>query len=269
MDLQLSGKRALVTGSTQGTGAAIAHALAAEGAHLIVHGRDRERAEAVAGRITRQGGKAEIALGNLSSMAGAVEVAQTATSAFGGIDILFNNAALIGHYETWDDTSDADWLGMYEGVVVVIQRMVKALMPQLLDLSWGRIINIASAQSGQPFAMMPDYAAAKCAVLNLTKSLSKRFDRTGVTVNVVSPGIIVTETIRKRMTEAAQREGRSTRWEDIERHVLETELNNPTGRLARPEDVAHLVAFLASPRAGYINGTNIRIDGGSNLTINP
>jgi NAD(P)-dependent dehydrogenase (short-subunit alcohol dehydrogenase family) len=117
--------------------------------------------------------------------------------------------------------------------------------------------------------MMPDYAAAKCAVLNLTKSLSKRFDRTGVTVNVVSPGIIVTETIRKRMTEAAAGEGRSPRWEDIERHVLETELNNATGRLASPEDVAHLVTFLASPLAGYINGTNIRIDGGSNLTINP
>jgi NAD(P)-dependent dehydrogenase (short-subunit alcohol dehydrogenase family) len=147
--------------------------------------------------------------------------------------------------------------------------MVKALLPHLLGQSWGRIINIASAQSGQPFAMMPDYAAAKCAILNLTKSLSKRFDRTGVTVNVVSPGIIVTETIRKRMTEAAAGEGRSPRWEDIERHVLETELNNATGRLASPEDVAHLVTFLASPLAGYINGTNIRIDGGSNLTINP
>jgi NAD(P)-dependent dehydrogenase (short-subunit alcohol dehydrogenase family) len=258
-----------VTGSTQGTGAAIAQALAAEGTHVIVHGRNRERAEKVAGQITRQGGKAEIVLGDLSSMAGAVQVAQTAQNAFGGIDILVNNAALIGHYETWDDTSDEDWLRMYEGVVVVIQRMVKALLPHLLSLSWGRIINIASAQSGQPFAMMPDYAAAKCAVLNLTKSLSKRFDRTGVTVNVVSPGIIVTQTIRQRMTEAAQKEGRSTDWDDIERHVLETELNNPTGRLARPGDVAHLVTFLASPLSGYINGTNIRIDGGSNLTINP
>jgi NAD(P)-dependent dehydrogenase (short-subunit alcohol dehydrogenase family) len=120
MDLQLSGKRALVTGSTLGTGAAIARALAAEGAHVVVHGRNRQRAEAVAGQILRQGGKAGIALGDLSSMARASQVAQKARDVLGGIDILVNNAALIGHYETWDDTQDKDWLHMYEGVVVVI-----------------------------------------------------------------------------------------------------------------------------------------------------
>lgn len=267
MDLQLEGKRALVTGSSTGTGEKIAKALAHEGASVIVHGRDRVRTEAVAQDIRDGGGKAKAIVGSLDTDAQAQEIGQGACEAFGGVDILINNAALIGYYETWDDVQDEDWAKMYDGVVLVIVRTVNALKPHMEKLGWGRIINIASAQSIQPFAMMPDYAAAKCAVLNLTKSLSKRFDRTGVTVNVISPGIIVTDRIRERMTEAAEKEGRSTEWSDIEQYVLTNELNNPTGRLAQPEDVANLATFLSSPLAGYINGTNIRVDGGSILSI--
>lgn len=267
MDLELAGKRALVTGSSAGTGVCIARTLAREGAYVIVHGRNRDRAETVAADIRAEGGKAAVVIGDLSSAAGAQQVADSARKAFGGVDILINNAGLIGYYETWDDVNDENWAQMYDGVVIVIVRLVNALKSHMETLGWGRIINLASAQSLQPFAMMPDYAAAKCAVLNLTKSLSKRFDRTGVTVNVVSPGIIVKERIRQRMTEAAAKEGRSTNWNDIEQHVLTTELDNPTGRLARPEDVANMVTFLSSPLADYINGTNIRIDGGSIITI--
>jgi 3-oxoacyl-[acyl-carrier protein] reductase len=267
MDLQLEGKRALITGSNTGTGASIAKTLAREGTYVMVHGRDRDRAEAVATDIRAEGGKAAVVIGDLSSTAGAQQVADNARAAFGGVDILINNAGLIGYYETWDDVDDENWAQMYDGVVLIIVRLVNALKSHMEPLGWGRIINIASAQSLQPFAMMPDYAAAKCAVLNLTKSLSKRFDRTGITVNVVSPGIIVTERIRQRMTEAAAKEGRSTNWNDIEHHVLTTELDNPTGRLARPEDVANMVTFLSSPLADYINGTNIRIDGGSIITL--
>lgn len=267
MDLKLAGKRALITGSTTGTGAIIAKMLAREGADVIVHGRDRNRAESVASDIHAEGGKAAVVLGDLSTTIGAQQVADEAVKAFGGIDILINNAGLIGYYETWDDVNDENWAAMYDGVVLVIVRLVNALKSHMETLSWGRIINIASAQSLQPFAMMPDYAAAKCAVLNLTKSLSKRFDRTGITVNVVSPGIIITERIRERMIEAAAKEGRSTDWHEIEQHVLTTELDNPTGRLAHPEDIANVVTFLSSPLADYINGTNIRIDGGSIITI--
>ncbi|MBD2090652.1 SDR family oxidoreductase [Microcoleus sp. FACHB-1515] len=267
MDLKLTGKRALVTGSSAGTGASIAKTLAREGAYVIVHGRDRDRTEAIAAEIRSEGGKSAVVFGELNSVDGAQQIAQDARAAFGEVDILINNAGLIGHYETWDDATAEDWAQMYDGVVLVIVRLVNALRPHLESLGWGRIINIASAQSIQPFAMMPDYAAAKCALLNLTKSLSKRFDRTGVTVNVISPGIIVTDRIRQRMTEAAQQEGRSTEWSEIEQYVLTHELDNPTGRLASPEDVANLIAFLSSPLADYINGTNIRIDGGSILTI--
>jgi NAD(P)-dependent dehydrogenase (short-subunit alcohol dehydrogenase family) len=269
MDLRLDEKRALVTGATAGTGVAIAKALAAEGASVVVHGRNAQRAEKVAGEIRGDGGKAAVVLGDLGGQEGANEVAERALAAFGGLEILVNNAGAIGHYQSWDDTTEETWAEFYDGVAIVIFRMVKALLPHLRSVGWGRVVNIASAQGGQPFAMMPDYAAAKLAVLNLSKSLSKELDRTGVTVNTVSPGIIATETIRERLTEAARREGRSTRWKDVEDHTIRTELDNPTGRMARPGEVADLVAFLCSPRAGYINGANVRIDGGSNVTVGP
>ncbi|NJO80218.1 MAG: SDR family NAD(P)-dependent oxidoreductase [Cyanobacteria bacterium RM1_2_2] len=267
MDLKLTGKRALVTGSSAGTGAYIAKTLAREGAYVIVHGRNQDRTRAIADEIYSEGGKVAVVIGDLSTIQGAEQIAQDARAAFGGVDVLINNAGLIGYYETWDDVNAENWAEMYDGVVLVIVRLVNALQSHMETLSWGRIINIASAQSLQPFAMMPDYAAAKCAVLNLTKSLSKRFDCTGITVNIVSPGIIVTDRIKQRMTEAAAKEGRSTQWEEIEQYVLTNELDNPTGRLARPEDVANLVTFLSSPLADYINGTNIRVDGGSILSI--
>lgn len=269
MDLQLKDKVALVTGSTAETGAEIARRLAEEGARVIVHGRDRDGAERVAASIRGGGGVAAVVLGDLGEDRAAADVARDAIAAFGGLDILVNNAGAIGHYERWDGTSADDWAKMYDGVVLVVVRLVNQLLPHLETRGWGRVVTIASAQGGQPFAMMPDYAAAKLALLNLTVSLSKRLDRTGVNVNAVSPGIIATGQIRERLTEAARKEGRATAWPDVERHTLETELNNPTGRLARPGDVADVVAFLCSPRAGYINGANIRVDGGSNITIQP
>jgi len=266
VDLRLEGKRALVTGASAGTGTAIAEMLAAEGAPVIVHGRDAGRTRRVRGRLRDAGGTAEAVLGDLSTSDGARAVALGARDAFGGVDILVNNAGLIGSYEDWDDTDDADWARMYDRVVILLVRLIQALKADMVTAGWGRIINISSAQSGQPFGMMP---AAKSALHTLTKSLSKHLDRTGVSANVISPGIIVTDRIRDRMTEAAAAEGRTTEWDDIERHVLETELDNPSGRLARPEDVAYAVAFFASPLAGYVNGANIRVDGGSNTSINP
>ncbi|MBD3884942.1 SDR family NAD(P)-dependent oxidoreductase [Phormidium tenue FACHB-886] len=108
MNLQLEGKRAFVTGSNTGTAASIAKTLAREGAHVTVHGRDRDRAEAVAASIQDDGGKAAVVIGDLSSNTGTQQVADDARTAFGGVDMLINNAELIGYYETWDDVNDED-----------------------------------------------------------------------------------------------------------------------------------------------------------------
>lgn len=267
MDLGLQGKTALVTGSTSGTGSAIARALAQEGANVIVHGRDGEAGRAVVEEITGVGGAATLVLADLMDDEAMPAFRDEAIAAFGRVDILVCNAGRIGYYEGWDDVDGADWRAMYDGVALTVVRPINALRGHMAGLGWGRIVTVASAQGVQPFGMMPDYAVAKSAVIALTKSLSKQLDRTGVLVNAVSPGIIVTDRIRQRLTEAAEKDGRSTEWADVEEWVLRHELDNPTGRLARPQDVADAVAFLASERAGYINGTNLMVDGGSVQTI--
>jgi len=134
----------------------------------------------------------------------------------------------------------------------VVVRLVQELRNHLVDNGWGRIVTISSAQSGQPFAMMPHSSSAKGALQTMNTSPFKQLDRTGVTANLVAPGIVATDRIRK----------------DIEQHVLTTDLDNPTGRLAHPDDVAYAVAMLCSPRADHINGANLRVDGGSTIAIN-
>ncbi len=132
----------------------------------------------------------------------------------------------------------------------------------------GRVIQISSGEATNPFPVMPDYSATKAALVNLTVSLSKDLTRSGVTANTVSPGIIVTAGVEAFYRDVGTKRGWGTTWEQIEQGVLREFLDNPCGRLGRVEEVASLVAFLASPRAGYINGANLRIDGGSTSVIN-
>jgi 3-oxoacyl-[acyl-carrier protein] reductase len=128
-------------------------------------------------------------------------------------------------------------------------------------------VQIGTGEAVNPFPVMPDYAASKAALLNLTASLAKHLDRTGITVNTVSPGIVVTPGVREFYRLEAGRRGWDADWPTIEAGVLTEVLDNPTGRLGRPQEVADLVAFVASPLAGYINGANLRIDGGSTAVV--
>jgi 3-oxoacyl-[acyl-carrier protein] reductase len=130
------------------------------------------------------------------------------------------------------------------------------------ERGWGRIINISSGGARQPFANMADYTATKAAILNLTVSLAKEFARKGVTVNTVSPGIIVTESTEQYFRKVAKDQG----WP--EERVIANFLPNSSGRLGSPADLANVVALIASPLSDYINGANYRVDGGSTISIN-
>lgn len=267
MDLQLRDKRALVSGSSSGIGEAIAKALVQEGVIVVVHGRKKEQANQIAHEINADGGKAMVAIGDISTNEGACQVANEVLSSLGGIDILVNNA---GMYEdsSWMNTSPDRWVEIYKANVISMVRMIQLLVPHMKQLGWGRIIQIASGLAVQPFAARPDYQASKAATLNLTVSLAKELAQTGITVNTVSPGLIATPGAEHMFREIAQGKGWGTEWVEIERHLVQEDWPNSVGRLGRPQEVANMVAYLASPLADYINGANIRVDGGGVGTIN-
>lgn len=267
MDLHLRDKRALVTGSTSGIGESIAKVLAQEGAIVVVHGRKEEQANRVAQEIAEAGGKAIIAVGELTTDEGTRQVADKVLSTLDGVDILVNNA---GMYEDrgWMDTPPQAWAEMYNANVISMVRMIQLLVPHMKPLGWGRIIQISSALATQPFAVKCFYSATKAAALNLTVSLAKELNQTGITVNSVSPGLVLTPSAQEMFVQIAPSKGWGNSLADIEKHMLEEDWPNPTGRLGRVEDIANFVAYLASPLAGFINGTNIRVDGGAVGVVN-
>jgi 3-oxoacyl-[acyl-carrier protein] reductase len=268
MDLQLNGKRALVTGSSSGIGEAISKSLAAEGVAVVVHGRREAQAERVARQIVAAGGKAVVAIGDLSSDAGADGVAKVVYGAFGGADILVNNAGAFPH-KPWLESTAADWNSVYNQNVGSMVRLITRLVPGMKQRGWGRVISLASVVATMPFSGGPAYAATKSANANLAVSLAKELAGTGITSNAVSPGMIVTPGVEEMLRKMAPELDLSP--DDLpalEQYALKNMVPNPSARLGRPEDIAAAVTFLASPLAGYINGMNLRVDGGTVPTVN-
>jgi len=270
VELGLQGKRALVTGSTSGIGAATVKFLAAEGVSVVIHGRNAERAGTVKGEIERAGGVAAIALGDLRSDDGAAGAMQSALAAFGGIDILVNN---LGHFEpfaaVWTDATPAEWAVTYEANVIAAVRAIRALLPGMKERRWGRIINIASGAYTQPPPEFPTYGPSKAALVNLSVGLARSLPNTGITVNTISPGNVLTEAMKSFLP----RMGAAENWPetdvfDIERRFVAEKWPSPAGRMGRVEEIAALIAFLASQHSAYITGTNYRIDGGAHATLN-
>ncbi|GID15785.1 3-oxoacyl-ACP reductase [Actinocatenispora rupis] len=256
MDLQLNGRRALVTASSGGIGAAVAHRLAAEGCRVLVHGRDAGRAGAVADAIRTAGGTAEVVLGDLTDAAQTEQVA-AAAQAF-GVRILVNNAGPVAQRD-WRTADPAAWAATFDGNVVSAVRLIRALVPAMRADGWGRVVNLGSRTATAPQPNLVDYSAAKAAVVSLTNTLAKDLTGTGVTANVVSPGVVVTDGMREMFL--ADAPGPTT-WAELEPKLAREYAPNPAGRLGTPEDIAAAVAFLASPLAGYITGIDLRVDGG-------
>src|SRR5579872_5998687 len=266
MDLGLRGKRALVTGSSAGIGEAIAKTLAAEGTQVVVHGRRHDEADRVAHEIGGNGGTVEVVLGDLSRDDDAAHVAEKALAFFGGIDILVNNAGAFPARD-WLTTPPDEWLAIYSQNTVSMVRLVQRIAPQMKERGWGRIINIGTNVSSNPVPHLPDYCASKAAVVNLSGSLAKTLANTGVTVNVVSPGAVLTPGAVEILKTHGKKLGWPEEFAEIEKLFVKEFVPNPVGRMGRPQEIADVVAFLASPKSSYINCANIMVDGGTNHVI--
>lgn len=256
MDLALTGHRALITGSHRGTGAVMARRLAEEGASVVVHGFEQADADAIAASLPN----ALAVAGDLLTDAGAAAVWQAANAA-GAVDILINNYGTSDRGD-FERTPAAAWHVMYEHNVLSATRLISLALPQLRTAPWGRIINLGTAGTRRPGGRNPHYYAAKGALETLTESLARELAGSGIRVNLVSPGIIHTPEVEVWMRQTAAREGWGEDWESIERQAVASRFPNAAGRFARREEIADLVCFLASPRADYIHGQNLFIDGG-------
>ena len=242
MQIDLSQRTALVTGSTRGIGHAIAAALAGSGARVAVVGRDHARAAAVAEPLGNGATGFACDVGDVASV---VRLVQEVEAVFGTIDILVNNAGI-----TRDNIllrlKDDDWDAVLEanlrGAFVAIRAATKGMMKR----RWGRIINITSVVGITGNKGQSNYAASKAGLIGLTKSVAKELASRNVLANAVAPGFIETD-----MTSALPAEARIALGEQI-----------PLGRLGAPSDVASVVAFLASDHAAYITGQVLVVDGG-------
>jgi NAD(P)-dependent dehydrogenase (short-subunit alcohol dehydrogenase family) len=268
MDLQLKGRRALVTGSSSGIGEAIVRLLVEEGASVVVHGRDRGRAEAIAKEI----GAAGVAIGELQADGAAEAVHVEAVKALGGnVELLINNAG--GNSE--GNTSKApaniaieDFISNYKANTLGAVRLCQLCVPDMVAASFGRIVNVSSAVAMQPNFMGVDYSAAKAALNNFTFSLAGSLRDTGVTANVLSPGVILVDGLVRF---GRMKFGDDSMTADHVNARLAAEKVfevPPAGRFGLPRELAMVAAMLVSPANGFINGANYRVDGGQVRGLN-
>jgi 3-oxoacyl-[acyl-carrier protein] reductase len=264
MDLKLDGKIALITGSSKGIGEAVARGLAREKAVVVVHGRDRTQTEQVAQDIISEGGRAHAVVGDLTIDDEVQHLVDEAQALSGRIDILINNAGGSGDTEDWTNSRPASWASAYDRNVLAAVRVSSRLLPRMRESKWGRVVNISSLAGIMPPAFRPDYSACKAAMNAMTVSMAKAVAADGVTVNTISPGTIHSTKLDVRFREVAAERGlaKDAPWETIEQAVLPMFAQVPVGRVGTLEEIADAVSFLVSPRAAYITGVNLRLDGG-------
>jgi 3-oxoacyl-[acyl-carrier protein] reductase len=263
VDLGLRGKRALIAGSSSGIGAGIARMLGTEQVEVVVHGRSMENAAAVARDIRDAGGKAWIVLGRLDHPDEVDRVAQDALAAAGQIDILINCAGAGKSTHSWFETPLERWHAQYQFSTLYAVQLIRALVPAMRARGWGRVLNVSTAASFKPSAFGPDYPAAKLALHSLAVSLMTELVDSGVTVNTLTSGIVLTSNTLGVMESRAASAGFTETGAALEKRVMQDLWHVPLGRAGRVEELAAAACFLVSAQASYITGAALRVDGGA------
>ena len=253
--MRLADKVAIVTGSGQGIGRAMAERMAEEGAAVIVNGRDPQKIQRVVDGITHQGGTALGVRADVTRRSEVRDLVQTALKTYGRIDILVNNAVVRRRAASFFEVSDEDWDAVLATGVKGVFNCIQAAARPMMDRRCGRIINISSPSGMGASDSLTEcnapYAAAKAAVNQITKTFARALGPYGINVNSLAPGSIVTaESFTKRSRE------------DAEKHDAQRRQLTVLGRRGEPSEIANVAVFLASDESSFISGQVLLADGG-------
>lgn len=264
MDLGISGRRALIAGSSSGIGAAIAAALARESVDVLVHGRNRESAQGVCDGIVAAGGKAAVLLASLDDPADVAGLARSAL-ATGPVDILINCAGAASDSHRWFDGPADAWQRQFQTSTFYAVQLIQALVPAMRARGWGRVLNVSSGAAYRAMVNHPEYAAAKLALHSMTASLSAELGDSGVLVNTLVSGPVLTPNTKMSIEKSAVAHAFTEIGAALEARVIAEvwRANIPLARMGRLEELADAACFLVSERASYITGAALRVDGGS------
>jgi NAD(P)-dependent dehydrogenase (short-subunit alcohol dehydrogenase family) len=242
---------AVVTGSSDGIGKATALRLAGEGAQTVLNARGRSRLEAAAAEIAALGKPPLVVAGDVSRAEAARALVDETLERFGRLDILVNNAGG-GTLRALDDIAEAEWRALLDGNLTSAFLCCQAAAPAMRARRYGRIVNVSSI-AGRNVSRLsgPHYSAAKAGLLGLTRHLARDLGPAGVTVNAVAPGPTLVPRVMEKWAARSEED----------RHRIVAEI--PLGRLAEPEDVAAVIAFLASDDARYLTGVTVDVNGGA------
>jgi 3-oxoacyl-[acyl-carrier protein] reductase len=257
MDFGISGKKALVTGASQGIGLAVAKGLAAEGVNLAICSRSKQRLNSSIAQIKQKSGRKIVALpGNLTKEGFPASLVVKATKVLGGLDILVTNAGAppFGGFGNW---TEENWRKAFELNCLAIMMLIKEALPIMRHQGWGRIINIVSRSVKEPVQLLVLSGGVRACLVNAAKAVSREVFKEGVTINNVGMGWTKTQTVLNHIRTKANQTGQT---EGQVENGYTTDL--PRSSMNSPEEIADLIVFLSSERARAISGNFITVDGG-------
>ena len=263
MDLGLAGRACAVTGASRGIGLAVARGLAAEGAHVLLCARGAEALEEAAAEVraaAAPGARVEALALDVTAPGAGARLLERAGAAVGALEVLVNNAGTSA-VRPLEELSDEDWQAQWELNVMGPMRLMRAVAPAMAERGWGRIVNVSSSSGRRSSATNVAYSVAKTAQLALSRAWADAYAGRGVLVNAVAPGPVATGlwTGKGGMADQSAERSGGTPEEALEAVGAKV----PLGRLGMPDEIAAVVAFLCSERAGNVAGATWAADGGS------
>jgi len=266
MDLNISGRKALVSGADSGIGWETAQILLDEGATVVITDKDQDSLDEAAGRLLGDASRIHAFAADITSVQSIAALEQNVQRAVGDIDILVQSAGITGAQGLFHEIDDEGWTSTLEVDLMGPVRLVSAFLPALRSGGWGRLVFVASEDAVQPYDDELPYCAAKAGILALAKGLSRSYALEGLLVNAVSPAFIHTPMTDAMMEKRAEEKGTSTD-DAIESFLDEERPYMELKRRGEPREVANVIAFLCSDLASFVNGSNYRVDSGSVATI--